>query len=73
MSIKLWGLGLSETVENFLISTNVDVDQTLCAIHGSNRNTENIKIAKMPMYAEKNMRYAYFAEICEKCGIRIFA
>ena len=22
----------------------------------------------MPIYAEKNMRYAYFAEICEKCG-----
>jgi len=37
----------------------------------SNRNTKNIKIIKiavqkMPIYAEKNMRYAHFAEICEK-------
>jgi len=50
----------------------------------SNRNTKNIKIIKiavqkMPIYAEKNMRYAHFAEICEKmrqceiCSNRIFA
>jgi len=52
---------------HFLITTNVDVDQTLCTIIiDSNRNTKILKLpSKMPIYVEKNMRYAHFAEIRE--------
>jgi len=38
----------------------------------SNRNTKNIKIIKIAVVnanlCGRNMRYAHFAEICEKCG-----
>jgi len=49
-----WASFWGQLGRNFLNTTNVDVDQTLCAILDSNRNIKNIKIAaKMPVYAEK--------------------
>jgi len=54
---------------NFLIITNVYVDQMLFTIlTDSSRNTKNVKIIKIAVenanLCRKNMRYAHCAEIC---------
>jgi len=63
------------SIERYVQSLKLNID--------SNTNTKNINIvaklqSKMPIYAEKNMQYAHFAEMCKKCinmrlcGNRIF-
>jgi len=64
--------------KHFLITSKVYVDQMLCAIFinwiliQTETCIMNIKIIKIAVenanLCRKNMRYAHFSQICEKCG-----
>jgi len=54
-------------IRHVYFTTNID---STAKIITKNINTSQriLMPSKMPIYAEKNMRYAHFAKICEKCG-----